>query len=93
MARSASDDASELIGVGLFLLAAAVVDGIVAWRQMEQEKQEQEVMMVLDYLLNDQTGNVLGDSDLSFRYQDSQSTSPDEIETFESILAEAEHGG
>lgn len=82
-----------IICAGVMVFGIAMIAAVLEWQARKDEERRQEDTMILDVLLNEESGNVLGDSEMLFAYQDMLGTSPGDMATIESILVEAESNG
>lgn len=82
------DDALGLIvGVGVMALGMAFVAAVLDWQLQKDEERRAEERLILDILLNDDAGNVLGDSELSFSIADPIEPPDDDSAILNRLLA------
>ncbi len=91
MSSGAQDGAAEAVaGIvvgavgGVILLGAAVVNTILERRRQDELADQEVARLLLEAYLNRRPGVALGDSGVSFRYQDA--VSPADEEEDESLL-------
>jgi len=84
------DALGELIGSAIVLVGLVAVNVYLERKAQEEEQERQLATFLLDGLLNDESGNVLGDSSLGFRFSDPLDPGIDEVAALESLLSMAE---
>ncbi len=87
------DDAlGTIICAGVMIFGMAMIAAVLEWQARKDEERRQEDSMILDVLLNEDAGNVLGDSDLAFSFTDPIGPSADDAAVLKSLLAGVDVG-
>lgn len=84
------DALGELIGSCIVLVGLVGVNVYLERKAQEEEQEQRLAMFLLEGLLNDEPGSILGDSSLGFQFSDPLDPGIDEVAALESLLSMAE---